>query len=111
MAEKEATIAVAVMEATKKEAIDSMRCYKALAAFEDEVREAVCDRFIKGFEKCKRKMGQLFHLPDLHDVIPVEPEEDSSDAKLSTEEIQAELPGLEAAKTCGTTLLALPPVP
>lgn len=34
------------------------------------MREAICDAFFKDFKECKKKMAQLFHLPDLHDIIP-----------------------------------------
>lgn len=49
--EKAATIMM-VMEAVKKEATESIKRYKASTEFEEEVREAVCYAFIKGFEEC-----------------------------------------------------------
>lgn len=54
--EKKATTTMMVMEVTKKEETESIRWYKALTEFEDEVWEVVCDPFVKDFEKCKRKM-------------------------------------------------------
>lgn len=36
------------------------------------MREAVYDAFFKDFEEYKKKMAQLFHLSDLHDIIPDE---------------------------------------
>lgn len=54
--EEKATPATMVMKATK-EAVNSIKWYKASVEFKDEMREAVCDTFVKGFEECKRKMG------------------------------------------------------
>lgn len=41
--------------------------YKTSMEFEDEVNEAVCNAFYKGFDECKKKVAQAFHLPDLKD--------------------------------------------
>lgn len=65
-----------VTEITKEEVAHSFRRYKASTKFEEEVWEAICDAFMKGFEECKRKMAQLFHLPDLHDIMPIDLDDD-----------------------------------
>lgn len=46
-----------------------MEQYKNSINFEDEVNEAMYDAYYKGFEECKRKVAQAFHLPDLKDII------------------------------------------
>lgn len=110
MAKREAAMVVAVMEAVKKEVANSVQCYKASVAFKDEVREVVHDAFIKGFEECKKKMAQLFHFPDLQDVIPIESEEDLGDVEPPIEAILAELPGLKGMETHSITPQALSPM-
>lgn len=42
---------------------------KALKKFEDEVSEAVCDTFYKGFEEYKKKVAQVFNLSDLDHIV------------------------------------------
>lgn len=49
--------------------------YKNSAHFEDEVNEAIYNTYHKGFKKCKRKVAQVFHLPDLSNIEVDEPEE------------------------------------
>lgn len=57
--------------------------------------EAVCNAFAKGFEECKRKIVTLFHLLDLHDIIPIEPKEDSGDVDSLARAIPVETASLE----------------
>lgn len=38
------------------------------------MNKAICDAYYKGFEECKRKVVQAFHLPDLKDIIVDKPE-------------------------------------
>lgn len=68
--EEQATTVTMIMEAMK-EAANSVKVVQSLGQFEEEVQEAVCNVFMKGFDECKKKIAQLFHLPDLHDVVPV----------------------------------------
>lgn len=101
-------MATALVVEAMKEAADSVRRYKASAKFEDEIREAVCDAFVKGFE-CKRKMVRLFHLPDMHDVVPVDPEDNPVDA-MPLDEATSALPVASGqAKSIKAAPPALPP--
>lgn len=110
VAEEKVTTATMVIEATKKEVTDSVKQYKTLMEFEDEVQEVVCEAFIKGFEECKKKMAHFFHLPDLHDIIFVEPESDAGDVNPPAEAAPTEPTGLDQAEPVRTTLVAPPPV-
>lgn len=47
--------------------------YKRLADFKDEVGEAACNAFEKGFEGCKRKIFKVFNLLDLSEIFVNEP--------------------------------------
>lgn len=53
------------------------------------MREAVYNTFFKGFEECMKKMAWLFHLLDLHDVVPDESEGDVGEVDPSVEDILA----------------------
>ncbi|WP_374695556.1 hypothetical protein ACEW7V_00655 [Areca yellow leaf disease phytoplasma] len=55
--EEKAMVAVALMEAAKKEVAKAIPEFKASNAFINKVREVVFDAFLKGFEDCKKKVG------------------------------------------------------
>lgn len=93
MMEEKVATTIMVMEAAKKGAANSIR-YRASTEFKDEVQEAVCNVFIKGFKECKRKMARLFYLPDLQGIVPVEPE-DSGDAEQPARATLTKLPDPE----------------
>lgn len=71
---------------------------------------AVYDAFFKDFEECKKKIVQLFHLLDLHEVIPDELDGDVGEVDPPAEATPAEPSDPERAKPIETTPVAPPPV-
>lgn len=82
--EEKVAIAIVVMEAKQKEAIEAIPWFKASEAFMKEVHEVVWDAFIKGFKECK-KMSHLIHISDLDDIIPDDPGDAGSEEAPSME--------------------------
>lgn len=64
-----------IAKAIKVEVARAMEEYKNSADFEDKVNEVICDAYYKGFEECKRKVVQAFHLPNLNDIKADKPKE------------------------------------
>lgn len=56
-----------VIEVAWEEAIQVIARYKASTEFENEISEAVCDAFYKGFEECK--VALTFDHLDLRDSV------------------------------------------
>lgn len=67
-----------VIRVAKEEAIQAIVRYKVSEAFEDDVSEAVCNAFCKGFDECKKKVALTFDHLDLHDIVPDDPKDDGS---------------------------------
>lgn len=67
------------------------RAVQGLTEFKDKVSEAIYDAFFKSFEECKKKVVQLFYLPDLHDIITDEPRDAAGkvDPSTSTDLVEA----------------------
>lgn len=59
--------------ATKAEVARVTEEYKKLVDFKDEVSEAACDAFQKGFVECKRKVANAFPKLDLRSIVSIEP--------------------------------------
>lgn len=57
MAEERATVVEIVARVVREEATQAVVWYKTSIMFEDEVNEAVCNAYYKGFEECKRKVA------------------------------------------------------
>lgn len=86
--EGKAIVAEVMVRVAKEEVAQAIAWYKASVEFEDEVNEAVCNAFYKGFNNCKRKVAQTFHLPDLKDIIADEPKEAGADTLIGDEPIE-----------------------
>lgn len=48
--------------------VRAIKSYKKSADFKDEIGEATCGAFKKGFEEYKRKISKVFNLLDLSEI-------------------------------------------
>lgn len=67
--EEKAQVVVALMESSKKEAVEAVPKFKALTEFIEEVREGMVDSYFKGFANCKLKVAEVHPEWDLGGIV------------------------------------------